>query len=384
MPARFTILLFLVQCAAIRAWAEDPARSPEAPIEIVVRAERKIAAAHAKDPTAAGTSLDLTDRVTLPRSLGDVVRESAGAQVVSTGGIGAFASLSLRGAASDETLVLLGELPLSTADGGAFDLSLFPAELFAKVNTFRGGAPVWLGSGAIGGVLQLVPHTGKRNRTSASVGAGSFGTYQLASSDDQTFKLKNADFTETSGVQDLSVPLWGGTLHMVSIGVVRGGGLSGRAAQPTPKVRRASARADSAGLHARRRPGWLRAPTQAPMTSRKVWVGALLRVALVCGCDDPPEAGALPGFGNLDAGAGSDSATAPAAPTCSPCSTWRPARRASSWPRRPAPAGLAAPRSISTARSCSCPTRAWTATRSPPRASDAFSNTPTARSPSSR
>src|ERR1700712_2799032 len=103
------------------------AQTAEPVVQIEARSERKIAATHSQDPTASGTSIDLTDRVTMPRSLGDVVRESPGAQVVSTGGIGAFSSLSLRGAAGEETLVLLDEIPLSTADGGGLALSLFPA-----------------------------------------------------------------------------------------------------------------------------------------------------------------------------------------------------------------------------------------------------------------
>jgi vitamin B12 transporter len=305
--ARFTVLVLalLFACAAssVRAHHVTPATStveqPPAPVEVTVHSRRKMVAAHALDPTASGTSLDLTDRVTMPRSLGDVVREAPGALVRNTGGPGAFSSVSLRGADTDETLVLLDEIPLSTPDGGAFDLSLFPAELFEKVNVFRSGAPAWLGSGAIGGVLQLVPRRREENGIRGTLGAGSFGTYQLHGgtdvaiphglqihtqifmrgtegnypyrddrgtlydrSDDLTFRRKNADFVEASGMQDLTLPLWGGTLHLLALGVQRGGGFPGPGSQPTPKIRRESSRAlaalsftrevDEGGQHPRR------------------------------------------------------------------------------------------------------------------------------------
>ncbi|HEX5659546.1 MAG TPA: TonB-dependent receptor [Polyangiales bacterium] len=255
-------------------------------MDVSVRARRRIAATNALDPTASGTSLDVLERVSTPLSLGDVVRESAGARVLSTGGLGAFASLSLRGAQSDETLVMLDEIPLSTADGGAFDLSVFPAQLFSKVNVYRGGAPAWLGAGAIGGVVQLIPRRGDFNGINASATAGSYGTYIASAgsdvstsrgyeshtqlvlrdarndfpyvddrgtafdrSDDREFKLKNGDFHDASGYHDFSLPLGPGRLHVVALGVVRGGGLSGPAAQPTPKVRHEGVRALTAASY---------------------------------------------------------------------------------------------------------------------------------------
>ncbi|HEY6876513.1 MAG TPA: TonB-dependent receptor [Polyangiales bacterium] len=285
MFTRIVTAALLALCVSTHAAAQSRGE-PEVPLEIKARSRRKIVATHGEDPTASGTTLDLSDRVTLPRSLGDVVREAPGARVLSTGGMGAFSSLSLRGAQGDETLVLLDEIPLSTPDGGAFDLSLFPAELFQQVNVFRSGAPVWLGSGAIGGVLQLVPNRAGGDGLNATFGVGSYGTYQAGagsrfsqsnglssrsqllfrtteghypylddrgtrfiSSDDRSFKLKNSDFLDASGFQDFSLPLGRGTLHVIAMGVTRAGGSPGPAAQPTPKVRRDSTRALAAAAY---------------------------------------------------------------------------------------------------------------------------------------
>ena len=86
--------LFALSCCllvASRARAEDYGAK--------ARTERTLmAATHDADPSASGTTLDLTDRVTVPRSLSDVVREAPGARVQSTGALGAFATVSLAGA----------------------------------------------------------------------------------------------------------------------------------------------------------------------------------------------------------------------------------------------------------------------------------------------
>jgi vitamin B12 transporter len=249
-------------------------------VEVEVRSKRKIAATHSEDPSASGTTIDLTDRVTTPRSLGEVVLESPGTQVTRTGGLGAFSSVGMRGAPGEETVVLLGEIPLTAADGGAFDLSVFPAELFERVTTYRGGAPVWLGASPVGGVLQLTLRRRDRSGLNGQLGAGSFGTYHLQggtaaefsrdgmhhtqlvvrgtlgdfpyendrgtrfdASDDVTFRRKNADFIEATGFQNLHLTLGGGSLQLLALGVQRGGGFPGPGSQPTPKIRRESSRA---------------------------------------------------------------------------------------------------------------------------------------------
>ncbi len=284
MHSRFAAAALIFVCAS--AHAQDAPRADPPVLEIGARSRRGIASTNALDATASGSSLDVLKRVTMPFSLGDIIREAPGARILSTGGLGSQQTVSLRGANTDETLVMLDEIPLNTPDGNAFDLSVFPAELFERVNVFRGGAPVWLGSGAIGGVLQLVPRRNDPEGLRASAGGGMYGTYQSTagstfstsrglsshtalvlrgsqndypyrddrgtlfdSTDDRTFKLKNADYSDASGFQDLSMPLGPGTLHVVALGAVRGGGLSGPAAQPTPLVRQENARALTAASY---------------------------------------------------------------------------------------------------------------------------------------
>jgi iron complex outermembrane receptor protein len=143
------------------------------------------------------------------------------------------------------------------------------------VEVYRGGAPVWLGSGAIGGVLRLVPKRARDTSASVSVSDGSFGTElfdagaqvsdgqglgvrsqavvrnsvgdfpylddngtRFDRSDDVERRRRNAQFTDASGLVDLDVPISFGALHLVALTLARTGGFPGPGSEPTPAIRR--------------------------------------------------------------------------------------------------------------------------------------------------
>jgi outer membrane receptor protein involved in Fe transport len=130
------------------------------------------------DPSASGTTLSLSERPRALETLDEILREAPGARARRTSSYGGFSTLSLRGADAEHTAVLLGDLPLIAADGTAVDLSTLPPWMFERVEIYRGGAPVWLGSGAIGGVLRLVPRSAHGARVELGAGLGSFDRFQ--------------------------------------------------------------------------------------------------------------------------------------------------------------------------------------------------------------
>jgi outer membrane receptor protein involved in Fe transport len=211
------------------------------------------------DPTASATTVEQRDRPRAIETLDEVLLEVPGARRRRTGGFGGFTALSLRGAESEHTTVLLGEVPLTTADGSAFDLSTVPPWLFDRVEVYRGGAPLWLGTGAIGGVLRLVPRTARGTRAEAAGGAGSFdlalgraavgvegrdigwlataglthygGRFPFRA---DRFPLEpgetdlvqtNAHLLEASGLGHARMRVAGGTLSVIGLGLERIGGL---------------------------------------------------------------------------------------------------------------------------------------------------------------
>ncbi|MCB9557618.1 MAG: TonB-dependent receptor [Deltaproteobacteria bacterium] len=116
-----------------------------------------------RTPRSAETTTELLDQlpgVTLTRS----------------GGIGALATLSLRGSTADQVGVYLDGIPLNTAVGGGVDVGLLPIGAMERVEVYRGVTPVAFGGTAIGGIVSLSGRVPDRDSASAEVGGGSFET----------------------------------------------------------------------------------------------------------------------------------------------------------------------------------------------------------------
>ena len=111
-------------------------------------------------------------------SVADALATSAGAQTRSLGGLGAYQSVSVRGAAPGHTAVLIDGVPLTRIAAVTTDLGRFSLGSFGEVELYRGAVPVELGGAGVGGAVNLVTRLGrgeKGERVRASVGVGSFG-----------------------------------------------------------------------------------------------------------------------------------------------------------------------------------------------------------------
>ncbi len=122
---------------------------------------------------------------TAPGTVEDTLRFLPGVEVVRAGGPGQPAAVYLRGAAGEHTLVLLDGVEINDAGtpGGAFDFSSVDAGMIERIEIFKGPQSLRFGSGAIGGVINLVS---KRGAGPVAVNlqgrAGSFQTNQIGGS----------------------------------------------------------------------------------------------------------------------------------------------------------------------------------------------------------
>ena len=111
-------------------------------------------------------------------SVADAIATTVGAQSRSLGGLGAFASISVRGQPSGQTEVLVDGVPLARIAAVTTDLGRFQLDAFGEVDLYRGAVPVELGGAGVGGALNLVTRLGRGEhgeRLRASIGTGSFG-----------------------------------------------------------------------------------------------------------------------------------------------------------------------------------------------------------------
>ncbi|HEY5949362.1 MAG TPA: TonB-dependent receptor plug domain-containing protein, partial [Kofleriaceae bacterium] len=115
-------------------------------------------------------------------SVADALGASVGVQTRSLGGLGAYASISVRGTAPGHTTVLVDGVPLARLAAVTTDLGRYSLDAFGEVDLYRGAVPVELGGAGVGGAVNLVTRLGRGEhgeRVRASLGAGSFGARHL-------------------------------------------------------------------------------------------------------------------------------------------------------------------------------------------------------------
>lgn len=111
-------------------------------------------------------------------SVADAVATAVGAHTRSLGGLGAYASVTVRGAAPGNTAILIDGVPLARIAAVTTDLGRFSLDSFGEVDLYRGAVPVELGGAGVGGALNLLTRLGpgdRGERFTASLGMGSFG-----------------------------------------------------------------------------------------------------------------------------------------------------------------------------------------------------------------
>jgi vitamin B12 transporter len=170
--------------------------------------ERLVGSARA--PGAASTVVDVAKFGGEVRSVAELLSAAPGVTIHASGGPGQAASLSLRGASADESLILLDGIPLQGPGGGSIDLATLPVSLLDRMVVNRGVLGAQLGAGALGGAVELQPRavTGRAGGgVEASV--GSFGTAQLAADGNTKFgqtgsALFGIQLDRTSGDYDFA------------------------------------------------------------------------------------------------------------------------------------------------------------------------------------
>jgi vitamin B12 transporter len=131
--------------------------------------------ASSRTPTAAKSVLHLSQRQGEPTVAAELVAHAPGVSLQDRGGLLQTKTMALRGASSSGLLVLLDGVPLNGA-GGLTDLSRIPLALVERVEVLRGSGAAF-GSGALGGVVELVTHSPQSGgRAHGQLTVGSFGT----------------------------------------------------------------------------------------------------------------------------------------------------------------------------------------------------------------
>ena len=123
-----------LQTLVVTGYATDLARAP-ASVEIVTRAEIE------RQPAF---------------DIADILRFHTGLEIGRNGGPGQATSLFIRGTESDHNLVMIDGVPINSGSVGSAALQHIDPQLIERIEIYKGPRATLWGSGAIGGVINIV------------------------------------------------------------------------------------------------------------------------------------------------------------------------------------------------------------------------------------
>ena len=95
---------------------------------------------------------------------------------------GNLTTIGLRGANTEQTLILLDGVRLNSAQDNLFDLTTLPLTLAQRVEVVRGNSSALYGANSIGGLVDVITPEPDRFGVKATAGIGSFGKRYLTAS----------------------------------------------------------------------------------------------------------------------------------------------------------------------------------------------------------
>ncbi len=153
-------LNLLAASAAVAALASSPAHAQaETGPSITITAARQPLAV-----SQALAEVTVLDAQALQRSeartLAELLAQQAGLQLSSNGGLGKTSSLFIRGLEARHTLLLVDGVRVGSATVGTPSLDNLPLEAVERIEIVRGPMSSLYGSGAMGGVIQVITKRG--------------------------------------------------------------------------------------------------------------------------------------------------------------------------------------------------------------------------------
>ena len=109
----------------------------------------------------------------------NILNSEPGLEISRTGSVGSATSIYLRGGNTNQTLILLDGVPFSgeSATGAISSIEMIPTSQIEKIEILRGNASALYGSGAVGGVINIITKEGSGSpKANASLTYGSKNT----------------------------------------------------------------------------------------------------------------------------------------------------------------------------------------------------------------
>lgn len=179
-------------------------------VSVIGRSSTQLANRQAYNVTAIdakqlhNSTLDLSH--TLDRVSGVRVRES--------GGVGSSFNFSLNGFSGNQVRFFLDGVPMDNF-GSSFQINNIPINFADRIEVYKGVVPIWLGSDALGGAVNIITGNRQRNFVDASYSYGSFNTHR--SSINAAFTTRKGFTVQINAFQNYSDNNYKVTLDVADI-----------------------------------------------------------------------------------------------------------------------------------------------------------------------
>jgi outer membrane receptor protein involved in Fe transport len=123
------------------------------------------------------TAVDATKLYNTTMDISSALDRVAGVRVRESGGVGSNFNLMLNGFNGDQIRYFIDGIPMENF-GSAFQINNIPINIAERIEIYKGVVPVWLGSDALGGAVNIVTGDRMNSYVDASYSFGSFNTHR--------------------------------------------------------------------------------------------------------------------------------------------------------------------------------------------------------------
>src|SRR5690606_32079069 len=135
------------------------------------------------------TSLDASKLHNTTLDLSHALDRVSGVRVRENGGVGSTFNFSLNGFSGNRVKFFIDGIPMDNF-GSSFQINNIPINLAQRVEVYKGVVPIWLGSDALGGAVNIVTAKNTGSYLDVSYSYGSFNTHR---------SVINAGYTAKNG-----------------------------------------------------------------------------------------------------------------------------------------------------------------------------------------
>lgn len=147
------------------------------------------------------TAIDATKLYNTTMDISSALDRVAGVRVRESGGVGSNFNLMLNGFKGDQIRYFIDGIPMENF-GSAFQINNIPINIAERIEVYKGVVPVWLGSDALGGAVNIVTGDRFKSYVDASYSYGSFNTHRTVINAAHT--TKNGFYVQLNAFQNYS------------------------------------------------------------------------------------------------------------------------------------------------------------------------------------